>query len=180
MSRCIMLIRHAEKPGEGEGGVDAAGRADDDGLSVAGWRRAGALVPYFSVMAAAVAGLGRPQHVFAAATTARHRSTRPRDTVQALAQALGVSADERWSDDDAPEGVAEGLRGFDAPVLVCWRHDALPALARALVRSDGVPARWPDDRFDLIWSVRPGREGWEFQQLPQRLLAGDRADVVDR
>ncbi|MBW8894484.1 MAG: hypothetical protein JF617_21180 [Burkholderiales bacterium] len=64
------------------------------------------------------------------------------------------------------------------PVLVCWRHDELPGLARAILRDSGVPGTWPDDRFDLTWSIRRNDEGWTFLQLPQLLLAGDRVEVI--
>ncbi len=38
----IMLIRHAEKPGGDDGGVDQKGDADKHNLIVRGWQRAGA------------------------------------------------------------------------------------------------------------------------------------------
>lgn len=181
MSKFIMLIRHAEKPDPAHAGVDGAGREDEQSLSVAGWCRAGALVPYFSSL---VDGMHpkvvcRPHHIYAARATAMHRSTRPRDTVLPLATALGLSVDERWSDEDSVERFAETLRNFETPVLVCWRHDYLPALARAILHDGELPDVWPADRFDLTWSIRRDGERWSFQQVPQCLLAGDRADGIE-
>ena len=45
----IMLVRHAEKPGEPPPphGVDPAGEKDKDSLIVRGWQRAGALACLF-------------------------------------------------------------------------------------------------------------------------------------
>jgi len=65
-------------------------------------------------------------------------------------------------------------------MLVCWQHQGLAVLARAIVvpqRLAGLSADWvwPDDRYDVIWSLRrdgPG-EPWHFRQYCQRLLSGD-------
>ncbi len=180
MSKCIMLIRHAEKPDPGHAGVDDAGSSDEHSLSVPGWCRAGALARYFSslVDGAHPKGICRPQHIYAARATAMHRSTRPRDTVLPLAKALGLSADERWSDEDSVEKFAETLKNFETPVLICWRHDYLPALARAILHDNDLPEVWPADRFDLTWSIRREGDRWSFMQVPQLLLAGDRSDVI--
>jgi len=181
MSQCIMLIRHAEKPRAGEAGVNGTGQPDDGSLSVAGWRRAGALVPYFASLADRMHGrlLHRPRHLFAARATARHPSTRPRDTLQPLADQLGLTVDERWSAADPVDEIASQLREFDEPVLVCWRHDELPALGRALLPAQGMPRSWLEERFDLTWSFRRDDSGcWEFLQVPQLLMAGDRVDVI--
>lgn len=181
MSKCIMLIRHAEKPHGGDGGVDESGSSDPGSLSVTGWRRAGALVPYFSALAERLHPhcLQRPQYLLAARPTAAHPSTRPRCTLAGLADRLGLATDERWADQDAVDALAAHLRSLDAPVLVCWRHDALPRLARAIAALDGVPEHWPPDRFDLTWSFRHVAGRWQFQQVPQLLLAGDRLTPID-
>lgn len=181
MSKCIMLIRHAEKPTPGDAAVDVRGQADERALSVTGWQRAGALAPYFASLTDRLHArhLCRPEHIFAARATAMHPSTRPRDTVKTLAAVLGIGVDERWSDEDPLEHVAEVLRNFEVPVLVCWRHDYLPAMARAILRDHPVPEVWPADRFDLTWSIRRDGGGWELLQVPQLLLPGDQADVID-
>jgi len=40
-----------------------------------------------------------------------------------------------------------------------------------------VPQTWPDDRFDLVWVFEPAPTpgGFRLHQVPQLLLAGDRA-----
>ena len=39
---------------------------------------------------------------------------------------------------------------------------------------DVNPDPWPDDCFDRVWVFKPARGGaWYFEQIPQRLLAGD-------
>lgn len=180
MTKCIMLVRHAEKPGIGEDGVDDTGLPDNGSLSVQGWRRAGAFVPYFASLAerAHERMLCRPQYILAATSTEKHPSTRPRDTVEPLADRLGIWIDERWSDADPVDKVAEHLCALDAPVLVCWRHDGLPALGKAILQRDEVPTHWPADRFDVTWSFRLDASRWEFVQVPQLLLAGDRLEAL--
>jgi hypothetical protein len=41
--------------------------------------------------------------------------------------------------------------------------------------AEDVPARWPQDRFDLIWLLRrePGAANYIFSHVDQQLLAGD-------
>ncbi len=181
MSKCIMLIRHAEKPCGEERGVSETGSADSAALSVRGWQRAGALVPYFAALAERLhpGSLARPQYILAARPTAEHPSKRPGDTVQGLADRLGIALDERWTTQDPMDKLARYLISLDGPVLVCWRHDSLPELAMAIATFDDVPQSWPAERFDLTWSLccRQGR--WLFQQVPQLLLAGDRLTPID-
>src|ERR1700738_1338918 len=44
-----------------------------------------------------------------------------------------------------------------------------------------IPAAWPGDRFDLIWSftLQPGASSttYAFSQIPQQVLSGDSATV---
>lgn len=178
MSACLMLIRHAEKPSRGDEGVDARGKRDCHSLCVVGWQRAGALVPYFTRPdeRSGRAGMRTPQYIFAARPTPAHPSTRPCDTVQPLATALGLTIDDRWSGQDPVERLADHFRRLDGAALVCWRHGDLPALARAIGQGidDEIPNTWPADRFDLTWLIRHDGTGWRFDQLPQFLLPGDR------
>lgn len=173
----IQLIRHAEKPRDGEVGVAADGTPDPLSLSVAGWQRAGALVRAF---AAATAPLARPRHLLAARPTEAHPSTRPLATLTPLAQALGVGVDSTWSADEDPDRVAAALRALDGPALVCWRHDTLPALADALLQRHEAPPHWPEERYDLVWIVQLDGPRWNLVQHPQRLLPGDREQTVLR
>jgi hypothetical protein len=45
-----------------------------------------------------------------------------------------------------------------------------------------IPAAWPGDRFDVLWSftLQPGASPAEyvFSQIPQQLLAGDAATII--
>ena len=44
-----------------------------------------------------------------------------------------------------------------------------------------IPDHWPDDRFDVTWVLEcsdPHKKDWRFSQHPQRILTGDRSDVI--
>ena len=177
----IMLIRHAEKAVDGELGVDRRGHADPQSLSVTGWMRAAGLAQLFAGVgngngngAGAAAGhLARPMHLIAAGATADHPSRRAHDTLQPTAQALGLPIDGRFGADTTAAVLAVYLRSLQGPVLVCWPHAGLPALADALLQRTAAPPRWPDRSFDMVWVVQQSRVSWELLQVPQRLLPGD-------
>jgi len=173
----IMLIRHAEKPLDGEQGVDRQGRPDPASLSVTGWMRAAALARLFN---APEGHLVRPQHLVAARATAERPSTRPRDTLQPMAELLGLEIDESLAADDAPSRVADHLHRLQGPVLVCWRHDELPALANQLLQRAEAPGRWPDKTYDMVWVVEQARLSWTLVQVPQKLLPGDTTHSLRR
>lgn len=179
----ILLIRHAEKPQPGEQGVGLDGRPDEGALSVTGWARAGALV---GLLAPAdgrplLPHLARPGRLIAASRSDRHPSSRPRDTLVLLATALGLPIEEHDDDDASLRALADSLRGSDRAVLLSWRHGNLPALAAELLqRTDAAPSRWPEDRFDVVWVVERGGFSPRFVQVPQRLLACDRAQPIAR
>jgi phosphohistidine phosphatase SixA len=56
-------------------------------------------------------------------------------------------------------------------VLVVWRHDELPEIARELGMKD-VPAKWPDDDFSTQWELGPDEFG--------KLAKGDRQPISHR
>lgn len=174
----IMVIRHAEKP-NGTGGVMSDGSANPEALTPTGWQRAGALVGLFVPPAGQFADprLATPQTVYASGAGHHSKSLRPQQTVTPVAAKLGltVNIDHPKGDEAALVRAATTIGGT---VLIAWEHEAIPAIAGLVLGSDqGVPQHWPDDRFDLVWVFdRPGGQGtWSFAQVPQGLLAGDRA-----
>lgn len=141
----ILLIRHAEKPATGTD------------LAPAGQARAQAYVAYFQNYAIG-GNLVKPQYIFAAADS--DESHRPRLTVEPLAQALGLSIDDKHKDKDYAK-VAEDLlthpKYDGSNVLVCWHHGeildlaaALGASASTLPASANWPAKWPGDVFGWV------------------------------
>ncbi|MFC5608352.1 hypothetical protein [Variovorax soli] len=178
----IIVIRHAEKPTPDDAvqGVDEAGCPDRHELSVLGWQRAGALAALLGDRTALRQhGLEPPRHLFAPRPTSDKPSERSLHTLQPLADTLGlpIRLDFAVGDERA---LARAAAQLDDWVLIAWQHEGIVKIARELAaKSQPVPDSWPTDRFDLIWlfSGDPAR-GMRFRQLPQRLLAGDRADAA--
>jgi hypothetical protein len=176
----IMLIRHAEKPDHGSGGIDVTGRPDDADLSVLGWQRAGALAVLFAPGAAGFAdpGLATPAAIFAAAGDRPNHSRRSHSTIVPLAHKLGLTEDVRFYKGQE-QAVAHAALASDGVVLIAWEHKLLPLIGHVIMGDTTTcPAAWPSDCFDVIWLFDRTAAGWCFQQRPQRLLAGDRASVI--
>lgn len=143
----ILIIRHAEKTND----------ADDIHLSPRGYQRARLLPTLF----APAGRLARPGFLFAAARS-KH-SNRSVETLEPLAQTLGLPIDHGY-DDDEYRDLARRLKArkyADAVALVCWHHSSIPALAKALgVKAAALPWKtWPDDCFDRVWILSFGLSG---------------------
>ena len=179
----VYLIRHAEKPDKGDQGVDQTGAPDEESLIPRGWQRSGALAVFFG----APGGLPLPDRIYAS-SDARARiaqdekvgshSKRPIQTISALAARHKLEPIERFKGEEAE--LAKELLAFAGSALVCWQHEAIPAIATH--RGDTVPAvpqPWPGDRFDVIWRFsRNGGGAWTFDQICPRLLEGDSSKPI--
>ena len=93
--------------------------------------------------------------LFAAADT--KESHRPVTTLKPLARELGLAIDDTHGEKKYARLAATllGKRYDGKVVLICRRHGQIPDLAAALKARD-VPAKWPDERFDLIWRLDYG------------------------
>jgi hypothetical protein len=122
-------------------------------------------------------GLARPKLIYAAAPTDDGDGTRTRETVRALAERLGVPVNTSFGKGDEA-ALAHRVAAEDVPVLICWQHGEIPAIADAFNPvSPTPPAQWPDDRFDMVWTLTPVRSSWKFDQVPQLVLNGDSAQA---
>jgi len=174
----IMLVRHAEKEATPPPfGVNADGEKDKHSLSVRGWQRAGALVPFFR--APQKDGVAIPSTLYAAAVSDEDRfvdgenvakSLRPQETLAPLALALGFEIVVNWSVGQEAQ-LTGALRAESGVVLVAWEHKHIPAIALAFAAN--APQSWPDDRFDVVWILDARDGGYAFSQISQGLLAGD-------
>ncbi len=170
----IMIVRHAEKPGECPGaGVGADGTPDKHSLTVGGWARAGALVQLLaSRRHPPPDGLSTPDAIYASLGEKSH-SLRSPQTVQPLAARLGITVDTSFGKGQEAELGAE-LAGRDGVTLVVWQHEYVRAILDALGPvTPEPPADWPDDRFDVVYAVTATNSGWRFTQVPQLLMDGD-------
>ena len=154
--KTVFIIRHAEKPSEGSH------------LSDTGYERAQALVKLFGDC------FCKPDALFAAPN--KPKSFRPVETLEPLAAALGLAINAEFKTTEV-DRLAEHLRGAGAPagriVLISWRHEEIPSLARALGAHD-APKDWPEAVFDRVWRILFLTAGQvRFADLAQGLLPGD-------
>jgi len=181
-SRRIMVIRHGEKPSlDGTVlGVTVDGAPSPDELSVRGWQRAGALVRLFApVNGVTRVGICTPEFLFAPGRTQHATSVRAPHTLGPLAALLGRAIATEFSKGQE-EQLASALRTLTGPVLVAWEHRAIAVLANSLMGDDQhTPQNWPDDCFDVVWVFESGDgSSWNFSQVPQLLLPGDRTELL--
>jgi broad specificity phosphatase PhoE len=177
----IIVIRHAEKPvHRGAQGVDANGQPDTEALTPEGWQRAGALIRFFVPRDhEPPPPLGRPKHLFAAKADLKGdaHSKRPYQTIAPLAAHLKLAAgiDDSLRKDELKELIVK-VTGMDGTVLIAWEHKNIPPLAKLLVPETVTVPDWPEDRFDMVWVFDRVGAHWHLTQVPQLLLAGDRAE----
>ncbi len=184
--RSISLIRHAEKQigDQLPQGVTVDGTPDPESLTPRGWQRAGAIVRLF-VSEHGVAGsspdLPTPTHLFASEVGPHSQSRRPIETLQPLAERLGLTIGEPFLQDEL-DGLVSAILECDGDVLVAWEHKRIPLIANRLVSEQAtVPQVWPDDRYDVVWLLEPAlerRPAFRLRQVPQLLLAGDRVEPI--
>jgi len=158
----VLIVRHAEKPNVG------------DTLSKQGFQRAAAYVPYFTKQPAPFEML-TPVAVYARTTSKNHTSTRPIQTVSALANYWGVPFIVRYTSDDYKPMVSEIMNtsSYDSQmVLICWDHEHIPGIAHAF----GVqnPPSWDESVYDRVWVINfSGDSVASFDNIPQQLMYGD-------
>ena len=175
----IMLIRHAEKPDDKDGGVDQKGNADKHDLIVRGWQRAGALVQFFANPPDPSGPIERPATIFATEPNPGNESKRPLHTVTPLKQLLGITIDNTIPVGSEQE-LVDKAAARDGVVLISWHHEKIPAIANLILQNQSAPQKWPGDRFDVVWifSRAAASDSWTFSQAPQLLLSGDSPDVI--
>jgi hypothetical protein len=184
MAKKIMLVRHGEKPDKGDSihGVDAEGGHDKNDLSPKGWQRSGALIRFFNPVNGQFshAALARPNAMFAASPEGHVKSLRSQNTVQALADSLGLRINLKHAKGEEKALVEDAL-AKDGVVLIAWEHHAIVHIANFVLGDEKTsPQEWPDSRFDLVWvldqQAHPGE--WKFAQVPQLLLPDDSPHVL--
>lgn len=191
----IYVIRHAEKPSEplpGQSvpssgppfGVDVDGNRNPYSLSPRGWQRSGALTVLFSPAVGPKVGLRTPTALYATAygDPAVTKIHRPYETLLGLSRLLGlpIQSPDLLGQEAA---FADAVRSSGAEVvLICYEHHRIPALVQGIPTVDGtvIPAAWPDDRYDVIWTFTLNPDGghYVFSQVPQQLLDGDSDTVI--
>jgi hypothetical protein len=143
----ILIIRHAEKPGESwpGPGLTPDGAPNKRSLVVRGWQRAGSWSALFG------AGLGGPDHpapsvIYAADPTAMsgdEPSQRPFETVAPLAARLGLKPNTKFALGQEAQ-LANAVVDQTGVVLVSWEHKAIArALLPAIAKGQSLPGCRP-------------------------------------
>lgn len=161
----VIMIRHAEKPAD----------ESHNGLSKRGWKRAYALVDFF-MTEKKVTRYGPPVAIYGFGQTRPDSSVRGIQTVEPLAEELGMKVIKKYIRDDYEAAAEEILtkRAYDGKmVLVSWEHDALTPFAEALGLEDAP--KWKSKAFDRAWIIDFSKKGEvvRFRDIPQQLLSGD-------
>ncbi|OQE18569.1 hypothetical protein PENSTE_c017G08736 [Penicillium steckii] len=133
-SPTVYLIRHGEKPDDG------------NGLNAQGLQRAQCLRNVFGSSSQYNIG-----HIMAQMPKSDGKRQRPLDTVKPLAGDLGLEVDTSCDRDDSKcvKDVVDGYEG-SGNILICWEHDALTDIVEEL--GDDDAPKYDDDSFDIIWT----------------------------
>jgi hypothetical protein len=176
----IWLIRHAEKPTGDIVGDDENGATDPESLIPKGWERAGAWAVYLKGEVPA------PTAIFASPDE-KHKdkqagvkdgshSKRPVQTITPYADVVDVELDQRFlkgEETALAAAITKALAAQHGNVIVCWQHEAIPDIAKALGATN-VPEKWDGARFDMIWKLTRAASGsFDLAPLYPGLLAGD-------
>ncbi|OKL61775.1 hypothetical protein UA08_02469 [Talaromyces atroroseus] len=132
----VFLIRHGEKPSNG-----------DTGLSEQGEERAQCLTSVFGPSSDYDIG-----YILAEKPKSDGKRDRPYLTVLPLADELGLTVDTSCSKTDT-KCVKKAVKAYtgDGNILICWEHGELTDIAEELGDSDAP--EYPDDDYGLIWTL---------------------------
>ena len=174
--------RHGEKPDPSSPlpGVDINGSpAGNNSLTEVGWNRARHLVDLFDPPGGTVRpGLARPKLIYAAGANEGGSGERARETITPLAQRLGLPVNSSLGKGDE-QTLAAQITAQPGPTLICWQHGEIPAIAAAFGSvNPAPPAVWPNERFDVVWTLTANGSGWDFAQVPEMVLPGDQLQTI--
>jgi hypothetical protein len=189
-AQTILIIRHADKPGDGAPlGVNAEGVNDDKSLTPFGWQRAGVWAELFSRPPGGKSLIETPAAVYASAPATEHeratggggsKSRRPLETVTATAGKLGLHVNLQFSKGQETDLAAELVKSAGV-TLVCWQHEDIVAMAQAIAPGNPrIPAAWPGDRFNVAFRLQrnDANSSWAFDQTAPVMLPGDSDSAI--
>ncbi len=162
----VLLIRHAEKPTEGDEGME---------LSQKGWLRAKAL-PHLFNHNEFINLIERKVVLIAMGQRKSNSSIRPIQTLKYLSEYLNTKIETPFTRDNYHLLVSQLKSDSyynNKTVIICWEGTVLSSIARSLGVYPVPELRKRD--FDRAWVLDFNTNGAlsRFQDLPQRLLPGD-------
>jgi hypothetical protein len=130
----VVIIRHAEKPDDG------------DDLSCQGFNRS-LLLPKVLEQKFDI-----PAHTYVPALECGKSTSHSRmfQTVTPFAVKHNLKINSKFGEDEV-EKVAEDVLGRTGTVLIVWEHSKIPDLAKALKVAE--PGDWKKHDFDSIWVI---------------------------
>lgn len=140
----IILIRHAEEPSD----------SSNPHLSKTGEARADHLVEFMTHDPAMIR-LGTPVAIYATETTNDDNGQRTQETVAPLAKVLNLDVKTPFHAKDFDKLATKVLsdHALDGKtVVICWNHEYLPQLARALGATD-APSKWKGKVYDQVFVI---------------------------
>lgn len=154
----VILIRHADKLIQSNGGVTLSAKGEARSINFAFY-----YLQKFDI----------PDFIFAT-NPKNHKSIRQLQTVSPLANLLA----EKNSNQEFPilypyknseyEELAEEILSDSKYkgkiILICWDHGHLPDLARELGVKDDIP-EWPDDDYDSVYDIKYDDKNTHFTIL---------------
>ncbi|ORX82431.1 hypothetical protein BCR32DRAFT_183579, partial [Anaeromyces robustus] len=135
-AKLIMIIRHGEKLSD---------KKTD--LSPKGKTRAHCLINLFS-------DNGRyltPKKIYAQSPSEKKQSTRPRDTVEPLAEALNINVDLSYTSGQIKKLTKDIKNDIEDVILISWSSDNIPDIAEKFGIEN--PPSWDKNDFDKIWMI---------------------------
>lgn len=138
----VIIIRHAEKPSEG------------NDLSPEGYAHAQRLVSYFQNNKD-VTQFGTPAAIYAMNPSKEDGSNRAIETVEPLAKALALEIEHPYVRLQYPNLAADLLSKTEFSgkmVLICWEHKVIPDMAVQFGVSP-MPSKWEGDDFTTVYRI---------------------------
>ena len=144
-----------------------------------GWQRAGARAALFA--GGGGADYPVPTRLYAArpgddSDPDHGPSRRPSETLQPLADRLGLPLDTRIKQGDEAVLAAE-LQSLSGVVLVAWEHKAIVEglVPQLPIGKGSPPTHWPDDCYNLVlrFDRAAGASAFDYRPLWPRILSGD-------
>ena len=131
----IVLIRHGEKPANG------------DNLSCKGFNRAKLLVPVLDRK------FGAFNYIFVPALSTGKSTGRSRMFETAMPYAIkhNIDINTKYDETDFKE-TAKGVLKKSGNILLVWEHKNIPGVVKALGIKD-KDLKWDDNDFDSIWII---------------------------
>ena len=180
--KTVLIIRHAEKTIDTEiVNFEKWHFNDSNPLSVNGWQRAYAYIPFFT-MNSKMTQYGKIVGLFACEPDNFYKSVRPIQTLTPLSQYIKMNINSSYKINDNNDMLAMKNyimqdKQFDKGcVLIAYEHQHIPELLK-IFNVKSLPFKvWPNEVFDWVMVLQFDTKTGElkkFLKVREYLMAGD-------